>query len=132
MPRRKSSYCNQRTFVLLWADAKRRADAYFDPQRGGGPRKSSRVGGVEHRLTRRTLAHVQERALRPFRLQGGLAAPDSQTGAGAVLRGSLLARIETGSRPAASQSPFLELAPGAETQRRSPRRLSHARRLRRI
>src|SRR5207249_7236001 len=98
------------TFVLLCADAKRRADAHFDPDRGGSPRKSGRPGGIEHRLARRTLGHVQERALRSLRLQGGSAAPHSQAGADAVLRAGFLARVETSPRPAAPQSSFLELA----------------------
>src|SRR5439155_25293648 len=106
--------------------------AHFDPQRGGGPRKSTRVGGVEHRLPRRTAGDVQERALRSLRFQGGVAAPHPQAGANAVLRGGFLARIETIPRPTTPQSPFLELARVGETQRRSPGRLSYARRFGRI
>src|SRR6266704_6893510 len=106
--------------------AQGRTNPNFDPQRGRRLGEPGRPGGTEHRFARGTAGDVEERAVRPFRLQGRSPIPGSQAGAGALLRADTVTRAERAARPAASAGPFLELARPGRGERRSFGRAPHA------
>src|SRR5712691_5577844 len=112
--------------------AQGRTNPNFDPQRGCRPGKPSRPGGAEHRLPRRTAGDVEERAVRPLRLEARPATPDAQAGAAAFRGNRFPSRAEGAARRPPSAGAVCELARVGRKERRTPGRLPHARRFPRI